>query len=69
MERDCRDDDDGRDCSDIVATAAAGAVVVTVVVVIAGIGRRFFVSNLEYTLSQGFPRPTAARQLIRSSWP
>ena len=52
-----------------VAAVAAAVAVVVVVVVVAGVGRRFLVSNLEYTLSQDFPKPTAARQLIRSIWP
>jgi hypothetical protein len=43
MERDWREDEDGRDCSD------AEAVNVVVVVVVVGCGRRFLDASLMYT--------------------
>ena len=55
MERDWRDEEDGRDCSDNVAVSVVAivvvlvvvVVVVIVVVVVAGCGRRFLDESLE----------------------
>ena len=47
MERDWRDEEDGRDCSEIVVVTVIVTVLVVVVVVVAGCGRRFLDESLE----------------------
>jgi len=52
MERDCLEEDDGRDCSEIVVvTVVTVVVVIVVVVVVAGTadsGKRFKLRSLAY---------------------
>ena len=49
MDRDCLDEEDGRDCSDIVVVMVVVTVVVVVVVVVAESGKTPFDTSFAYT--------------------
>jgi hypothetical protein len=50
IEREWREEEDGRDCSEMVVVTVVVTVVVVVVVVVAGGGRSFFAVILAWTL-------------------
>ena len=49
MDRDCLDEEDGRDCSDTVVVMVVVTVVVVVVVVVAESGKTPFDTSFAYT--------------------
>ena len=49
MDRDCLEEEDGRDCSDIVVVMVVVTVVVVVVVVVADSGSTPFDTSFRYT--------------------